>query len=168
MPKKPTAPGEGLTGPQKRSLAIKAKDSSALKVVADLASAQMTPAVYNRKVREPDMEIIMARISGGDTLTAVCEELGLSSNTVRQFVREHPEYKERWEIAKQDAAFAMVDIGYNVAFYSTDTIEARRLQMDYIKWVAERFNREAFSPRHQVDVRQAVAYMMPTDADTFC
>ncbi len=110
----------------------------------------------------------MARLSSGDTLRAICEAGGLSSATVRQYVREHPEYHERWRLTREDGAHALVELGFDIIFDSTRSVEERRLIADYIKWVSARYNRADFGDRQQVDIRQAVAYVISPEADRFC
>jgi hypothetical protein len=155
-----------LTGPQKRSLALKAKDEHAVSHYSAMIKGSMTPAKYNRLVTPEMAEIILARVSCGDTLRAVCMELGISSANARLFFRENAGlYAEQWRMAKEDCASAMHELMFEIAGDTSIGIETRKLYLDICKWTAERFNRDTFASRQQIDHRHAVAYILPAGSD---
>jgi hypothetical protein len=159
-------PIKPLTGPEKRSIAIKAKDEAAITLYSSMVKESMTPARYNRQVTPEIAEIVLVRVASGDTLRAVCLDIGISSARVRQFFRDYSSiYADQWRMAKEDCAMAMADLIVDVAWDSNESNERSKLKIETLKWIAERFNRDAFSQRQQIDHRHAVAYVLPPGSD---
>lgn len=136
-------------------------------LVSEIAKAQLTPAIHNRKVTDAHLEAILIRVAAGDTVRNVCTELEISSGAVYQRAIDNPGYARRLEEARTLGAYALFDSMMDVAWDADEPVERSKLKVSVLDRLARTYNRN-LGDRQQVDVRQAVAYLMPGDADTFC
>jgi hypothetical protein len=166
MPRKnPSAPVP-LTPKAKKTLAQSAGQPNARKLISEMAKATLTPAICNRKVTEAHLELILVRVASGDLIVAVCEELGIASGSVYQRAIDDDVFRARLTRAQEMGASTLFERMFQVAWNENEPVERSKLKVAVLDRYARTMNRN-LSDRQQIDIRQAVAYILPPDADQF-
>lgn len=139
------------------------------------------PTDYNDEI----VDKICKRISGGDSLVAICREAGFpSTNTVFQWIAKHAEFHDKYARAReaQTDAFAaeILDIADNGTNDYTegedgservnhDNINRSKLRVDTRKWLMSKLQPKKYGDRldlnADVSVAGYVAVVPPAVAD---
>ena len=94
-------------------------------------------------------EIIMARMSEGETLTDICREDGMPSRgTIGNWQDAHPDFLIAYARARERQASAIAEKAYNFGTGATiENAAAARVQMDAAKWFASRLDPRKWADR---------------------
>jgi hypothetical protein len=142
---------KALTPVQKDSLSKTARNVAAL---SEMATDNLTPALHNRKMTDEHIEIILTRVSAGDTVKSICKSLGLSSGVLYSRCHNDPVLAQRLNIAQTIASHTLVDSMLEVVDDEDISVDRARLKIDAIKWIAARRNRNEYGDKVQHDVKQ--------------
>lgn len=110
-----------------------------------MSSVVGRPTKYSSDIAD----LLCAEIADGKSMRTVCaSETMPAMSTIFRWLNEKPEFKEQYEIAKQESADAMVEdmlfIADEIAAMSPDgkvdsaDIAHKRLRVDTRKWVASK------------------------------
>jgi hypothetical protein len=91
-------------------------------------------------------------VSDGTSLRAACEKLGLERRTVRSWITRHREFAEAYDSARKLAIDGHVDgiLELAASVGGTDSnaqVQAARLQIDSIRWLAAKLLPERFGDK---------------------
>lgn len=102
-------------------------------------------------------ELICQRISNGETLVSICEDIGLSFGTAMEWMHDHEEYEKAYNAARKLMSVNLVEklIDKTTDLKSEDALAAR-VRSDVVKWVAAKFNPEAFSDIKRIELKGEV------------
>lgn len=140
--------------------AIAARNAAELsQIVSDNLGAGL-PA--NIAITPEQYQIILTRVTGGETVRAVCKTLGLPHGTVYARSAYDSEFADDFLKALEIGQHSLVDTMAEVAMDPTISVERARLIVDVIKWQAARRNRNSYGDKVTVDanIRQ-VPVVMP-------
>lgn len=155
-----------LTDVERKRLAQAAHKEEVGKLIGQIARKNLTPAVHNRKVTEAHLEVILTLIAAGDTLSNVCEALEISSGAVSQRAIDDPDFGRRLAAARELGAGSLFESMMKIAWNDDEPVERSKLKISTLDRIASAYNR-MLSVRQQVDVRQAVAYVLPPEANLY-
>jgi transposase-like protein len=152
-----------LTKDEKISLTLKAQHSSRLQTLAKHVddNLAMKPTESWRTLTVEHKEIVLFRLSGGDTVAEVCRELGISKGVVYMARHLDPEFKKEYHLARKAGADALADMIREVSRDTTLSDSAKKIELDALKWLASRYNRDEYSDHVRVDQNVAVSVSMP-------
>ena len=145
-----------LTAAQKKAVALQsAKTKDAISTI--IADDNQTPAPFNRNVTDEHMETVIARVAAGETVKAVCLDLGISAALVRQRAYDMPAvWGERLHEARRMNADQSFDEMIRVAQDPNIEVPRARLIVDVLEKIAKVNNRAVYGDKVQVDQRQVV------------
>ena len=99
----------------------------------------------------PDrVEEILARLSDGETLTGICQELGCSPSAVTHLADRDPDFAQRYARARQMQADALAEDVVRIADEEPDPAKAR-VRTDARKWLASKVNPAKFADKQQLE-----------------
>ena len=100
------------------------------------------PDAYSLAVGEE----ICRRIAGGQSMLAVCAAGDMPvAQTVYEWLRNHPDFAEKYVEAREAQAEMMADLAWEIALRADrDSTPAARLQFDVIRWRAARLAPKAY------------------------
>lgn len=100
------------------------------------------PDAYSLAVGEE----ICRRIAGGQSMLAVCagDDMPVAA-TVYEWLRNHPDFAEKYVEAREAQAELMADLAWEIALRADrESATAARLQFDVIRWRASRLAPKAY------------------------
>ena len=139
------------------------------------------PTIYTQDLSD----IICERLSLGESMRSVSRDPDMpASATMFRWLREKPEFREQYEIAKEESADALVEEMLEIADDGTNDwmeshgqdgenmgykingehVQRSRLRVDVRKWAASKLKPKKYSDRHAVDHTSSDNSMTPKDA----
>jgi len=111
--------------------------------------------------------IVCQRIAGGTTLSKLCKEPGMPSyQTLLRWRKKYPYFKEAVEEARKDRAEYYAEEVVEVSKLATDKDDspAIRVRIDALKWSAQAFHPDKFSPKTKIvgDPDQPISFIVDT------
>lgn len=91
------------------------------------------------------IEAIADRVAGGETIRSIAAELGVNPNRISSWVNSSDERAEALSRARVRGAHALVEEGHAIVMKATnESATVAKLQSDYLKWMAAKFNAAAY------------------------
>jgi hypothetical protein len=124
-----------------------AKDARA-KHLAEVAKSNLTlsPTEQWRVISTTDKEIVIARCFGGETVTQICEDLGIDKGLIYTNAYYDHEFAERLAVARQMGQHALVDYLLDLPRDRSMTIAERELMYKSITFHATRIAKTSKNP----------------------
>lgn len=110
------------------------------------------PTVYT----EDYANTICERISNGETLRAICRDLGLSHSTVIEWTLNNKTFADQYTQARLKQADAYADMILDEAFNAHDA-QIGRLRVDALKWVASKLAPKRYGDRVEIESKSEQA-----------
>ena len=108
-------------------------------------------AEARRKITAAWTDLIGAVASGGN-IGAACAAAGVSRGAVYAFMRENPDARSEWELAREESADAYADQISELLVNPMPDAQVARVRMDALRWLAAKRNPRAYSDKAQLDV----------------
>lgn len=169
-PKRPRGRPKGTTKPklteaERKAVALAAANGrDAISTV--IAEFNHTPAPHNRTVSDAHMEIVLTRVAAGETIKAVCMDLGISAALVRQRAYDAPEaYGDRLHEARRMNADQSFEQMIEVARDPNIEVPRARLIVDVLEKMAKVNNRAVYGDKVDVNHKQLVVNVTKDDLD---
>lgn len=93
---------------------------------------------------------ICERIANGETLRAICREIGFLPSTVIMWTNQNGTFFEQYAQARLKQADAYADMILDEAFNSHDA-QIGRLRVDALKWVASKLAPKRYGDKVEVE-----------------
>ena len=93
---------------------------------------------------------ICERMANGETLRAVCRDIGLPPSTVIEWTMNNKTFSEQYTQARQKQADSYADMILDEAFNSHDA-QIGRLRVDALKWVASKLAPKRYGDKVEVE-----------------
>ena len=88
---------------------------------------------------------IARRVAGGETIRSIASDLGVNPNRISTWVNSSDERAEALSRARVRGAHALVEEGHSIVMKATnESATVAKLQSDYLKWMAAKFNAAAY------------------------
>lgn len=88
---------------------------------------------------------IVRRVAGGETIRSIAADLGVNPNRISTWVNSSDERAEALSRARMRGAHALVEEGHSIVMQATnESATVAKLQSDYLKWMAAKFNAAAY------------------------
>lgn len=147
MPRK-TANSDDPKPQRQRNIAAQAKAS-----VVKPKRKRGRPTLYSEKMGIQFCE----RLSNGETVTAICKDIGIHPHSIYMWMQNHPVFYERYKIAKEYQAVSLL----NELLDETKDIEpnkalAMRVRSDLVKWFASKMNPMQFGDNRKIELSAQV------------
>jgi len=152
-----------LTQPVKNKIAKSAAD-----LRGEIIASSLTPALKNRNLTAEHCELIIVRVSAGDSVAHVCKELGVSSGQVYQRAIDDPEFGRRLKIAREIGMHTQVDQMLTIASNDGEAVERSRLKIDVIKWLAARIGRHDYGDKPMTISAETLKIVLSQDDLDLC
>lgn len=95
-------------------------------------------------------DMICERIANGETLRAICRDLGFSHSTVIEWTMNNKSFSDQYAQARLKQADAYADMILDEAFNSHDA-QIGRLRVDALKWVASKLAPKRYGDKVEVE-----------------
>jgi len=102
-----------------------------------------------------DVETIIDAVEDGQSLRAICRELGIHAGTASRLLRSNPQLDAQYARAKRERAevfFENVVTTGQAALAGKVKADAARVAIDAFKWAAGKMDPERYSDRQTVSV----------------
>ena len=99
-----------------------------------------------RTVTIEEKELVVARCYGGETVAAICKDLGLQPGHIYQLAYMDEEFAHRLAISREIGQHALVDKLLEIPLDKTMSTSEKELLSQNIKWVAARVAKSSRSP----------------------
>lgn len=101
---------------------------------------------------------ICERLADGESMRSVCRDPKMPAmTTVFRWLRENDEFRQQYEVAKDEAADAMIEDIVDIADNSdSDNIQVDRLRVDVRKWAASKLKPKKYGDKQQIDMNASV------------
>lgn len=132
---------------RKKSKEQLSKTARHVETLSKMASENLTPALFNRRLTEELAEAVLVRVAAGDTVRSVCKTLGIASGTVYSKAFNDPEFHRQLKAAREIGTHTLVDSIIEIADDESRSTERAKLVVDAIKWVAARLNRNDYGEK---------------------
>lgn len=156
-PKKRGRPVGAKTDPQKRAITLeknRRERALASGVPVDALAAQLPLAPASAIRYSPDLAAaIILRVANGETLTAVCREIGMDRTTFNSWVVAYPELREAWMAARRVKAGALFDEALDIARDLKENrkdavqVNALRVATETLKWAAAKLSPQEYGDK---------------------
>ena len=91
------------------------------------------------------LDEIARRVAGGETIRSIAADLGVNPNRISTWVNSSDERAEALSRARMRGAHALVEEGHSIVMQATnESATVAKLQSDYLKWMAAKFNAAAY------------------------
>jgi len=91
------------------------------------------------------IEAIADRVAGGETIRSIDADLGVNPNRISSWVNSSDERAAALSRARIRGAHALVEEGHSIVMQATnESSTVAKLQSDYLKWMAAKFNAAAY------------------------
>jgi len=91
------------------------------------------------------IEAIADRVAGGETIRSIAADLGVNPNRISSWVNSSDERAAALSRARIRGAHALVEEGHSIVMQATnESSTVAKLQSDYLKWMAAKFNAAAY------------------------
>lgn len=91
------------------------------------------------------LDEIVRRVAGGETIRSIAADLGVNPNRISTWVNSSDERAEALSRARMRGAHALVEEGHSIVMQATnESATVAKLQSDYLKWMAAKFNAAAY------------------------
>jgi transposase-like protein len=91
------------------------------------------------------IEAIADRVAGGETIRSIAADLGVNPNRISSWVNSSDERAAALSRARMRGAHALVEEGHSIVMQATnENSTVAKLQSDYLKWMAAKFNAAAY------------------------
>jgi hypothetical protein len=88
---------------------------------------------------------IARRVAGGETIRAIATDIGVNPNRISTWVNSSDERADALSRARMRGAHALVEEGHSIVMKATnESATVAKLQSDYLKWMAAKFNAAAY------------------------
>jgi transposase-like protein len=102
---------------------------------------------------------ILKRIENGETLTAIAKESGISLDCVYGWLKQYPEFAERYQTARESMAKTLLD---NLIDEARQTEPERALLLKtkgaIFQWAIARFNPSEFSDSRRIELKGEISH----------
>ena len=106
----------------------------------------LSPTEQWRTLAPEHKELVVARAHGGETVSQICDDLGIDKGCVYLAAYNDPEYGQRLAIAREIGQHALVDKLLEIPLDKSMTTAEKELLSQNIKWVAARVAKSSRSP----------------------
>jgi transposase-like protein len=91
------------------------------------------------------IDAIADRVAGGETIRSIAADLGVNPNRISSWVNSSDERAAALSRARMRGAHALVEEGHSIVMQATnESSTVAKLQSDYLKWMAAKFNASAY------------------------
>lgn len=91
------------------------------------------------------LDEIARRVAGGETLRSIADSIGVNPTRLSTWVNSADERAEVLARARVRGAHALVEEGHSIVMKATnESATVAKLQSDYLKWMAAKFNAAAY------------------------
>jgi transposase-like protein len=91
------------------------------------------------------IEAIADRVAGGETIRSIAADIGVNPNRISSWVNSSDERAAALSRARMRGAHALVEEGHSIVMQATnESSTVAKLQSDYLKWMAAKFNAAAY------------------------
>jgi transposase-like protein len=91
------------------------------------------------------IDAIADRVAGGETIRSIAADLGVNPNRISSWVNSSDERAAALSRARMRGAHALVEEGHSIVMQATnESATVAKLQSDYLKWMAAKFNAAAY------------------------
>ncbi len=91
------------------------------------------------------IEAIADRVAGGETIRSIAADIGVNPNRISSWVNSSDERAAALSRARIRGAHALVEEGHSIVMQATnESSTVAKLQSDYLKWMAAKFNAAAY------------------------
>jgi transposase-like protein len=91
------------------------------------------------------IEAIADRVAGGETIRSIAADIGVNPNRISSWVNSCDERAAALSRARIRGAHALVEEGHSIVMQATnESSTVAKLQSDYLKWMAAKFNAAAY------------------------
>ena len=145
---------EPLAQKHKDALAIAVANGDPKVIAKAVAQANNTPALYNQKLTDAHLEIIINRIAAGDLMSNICLDLGVSAALVRRRACDDREgFGAALHYAKILSAEHSFDRQLEIAFDMTMEAAHKKIIIDVLDRRAKVLDRSTYTEtvKHQVE-----------------
>lgn len=98
---------------------------------------------------------IINRLADGETLIRITRDDGMPhTSAIHQWISTYPDFAERYQKARQHAATSLVEqmMEEVAAEERPEQVGLTRLKMETKRWVASKFNPQAFGDTRKIDI----------------
>ena len=102
---------------------------------------------------------ICRRLADGESLRRVCESPDMPSReSVRAWLRDNSDFRDKYAIARQDHADALSDEAMEAVRGATDAASASvaRVKLDAIRWIASKLNPKIYGDKIETTTNHRV------------
>lgn len=128
-----------------------------------MAQANNTPALFNQKVTDAHLEVVLVRISSGDSLKNICEDLQISAALVRRRACDDLDFGRAFSMAKMIAADHSFDQQLEVAYDMTIPAADKKIIIDVLDRRAKVGNRSVYGDKVQVEHQNVIIQLSNDD-----
>lgn len=107
------------------------------------------PTGYSEKTAD----IIIKRLSNGETLSSITESMGITQKCVYDWCKRYPEFSRRYNESKQDQVTSLLNkLLDEVSVVQNDQALAARVKSDLIKWYASKIAPQQFGDSKRIEL----------------
>lgn len=135
------------------------------KAGVDLKNAVAKQLTMQKKKGRPERytkqigDIIIKRISNGETLKSICQDMKIEFGAIMEWCDRHEEFGKGYRRARESMAVHLVEgMVENVAVLENDRALAARVQADVVRWVAQRFAPAQFSDSKRIELKGEITH----------
>tara|TARA_R110000824_G_scaffold75134_3_gene190775 strand:- start:4866 stop:5345 length:480 start_codon:yes stop_codon:yes gene_type:complete len=120
------------------------------------------PEVYT----EEFVEEILDRLSCGESLKYVCASDHLpASRTVWRWMRTHPDFRQKYERAKDEACEAMAEEMFDMAEDEDRDVQRSRLMVDTRKWYISKIKAKKYGDKIDTTITHKFSELTDIELD---
>ena len=136
----------------------------------------MTALFWTAERRLAAQEHICQRIGEGESLRTICKHANLTAEpptpnaqTANTWLHEDAGFRDKYTLARQQQADLYADqileIARSAYGQTREDVQAARLEIDCLKWLACKLHPRAWSDRQQVDLTASINVNQATDEE---
>ena len=105
-------------------------------------------------------DLICEGISNRKSLVKICVPESMPAvRTVYYWLREHQEFLQNYELAKEDQAHNLVEDALDIADDVEIDPQHKRIMVDTRKWIASKYNTKKYGDKQQVETTHTFSQM---------
>lgn len=162
------------TANQKRAVTQALAHDGRGKQIAEIAKQNLalSDADSWRTIAPEHLELVLARAHAGETVSRICDDLGIDKGCVYLAAYNDPEFGQRLAVAREIGQHALVDKLLELPFDDSLSMANKELLERNIKWVASRVAKNSrtalgnYNERTEQDTRsQTIVINVPYGDD---